>query len=65
MIRFASSLVASAVIVFMGTSALAAINDPHILPPPRPIHRALVQPKVIATVVAHAHRSATFAVHGL
>ena len=55
MFRFASSLVASAVLVFLGTAAFGNALAP-------------VQPKIIATVVAHAHAGSSWvatAPHGL
>lgn len=68
MLRFASSLLASAVIVFLGTTLLGTTTLDgrcgtchyiHVISRPIP-------PKVIATVVAHAHQdSAQFTVHGL
>ncbi len=64
MIRFGSSLLASAVIVFMGTTLLATVSETNpASPPPAHIYAHAAQPKVIATVVAHARRD--FAVHGL
>ena len=55
MYRLAISLLASAVIVFQGGTALGAATAPQ-------------QPKIIATVVAHAHHSSSWvasAPHGL
>ncbi len=68
MYRFASSLLASAALVFLGTSMLGtALADNRVFPPPRHIISQPHPPKVIATVVAHrsAHQSTWIAVHGL
>ena len=70
MLRFASSLLASAVIVFLGTTLLGATTLENgsckVCPPPRHLILVPHPPKVIATVVAHAHaQSSSFSVHGL
>ena len=70
MLRFASSLLASAVIVFLGTTLLGAtaLDDSRCktCPPPRHIMTVPHPPKVIATVVAHrSEPSTSFTVHGL
>ncbi len=69
MLRFASSLLASAVIVFLGTTLLGttALDNSRCgtCPQPRHLMSRPIPPKVIATVVAHAHQSDSFIVHGL
>ena len=57
MYRFASSLVASAVLVFLGMTAFGTAIAP----------AQTAAPKIIATVVAHAHAPAWVAAdpHGL
>lgn len=68
MYRLASSLVASAALVFLATSALGtALADSRTFPPPRHIFTQPHPPKVIATVVAHGHthESDGLTVHGL
>ncbi len=69
MLRFASSLLASAVIVFLGTTLLGATaldGRCYVCPPPRHLISGPHPPKVIATVVAHAHdQSNPFTVQGL
>jgi hypothetical protein len=68
MFRFASSLLASAALVFLGTSMLGtALADSRTFPPPRHIITRPFPPKVIATVVAHRsdHASGWVSVHGL
>jgi len=58
MFRFASSLLASAVLVFLGTTLLGTTLTDNSA-------AASAQPKIIATVVAHAHPTSFIAVHGL
>ena len=69
MLRFASSLLASAVIVFLGTTLLGTTTLEGrcgTCPTPRHIISRPIPPKVIATVVAHGHeQSSSFTVHGL
>lgn len=68
MYRFASSLLASAALVFLATSALGtALADSRTFPPPRHIISQPLPPKVIATVVAHGHNHEAdgLTVHGL
>lgn len=68
MFRFASSFLASAALVFLGTSMLGtALADNRVSPPPHHIYSKTHPPKVIATVVAHRsdHQSSWIAVHGL
>lgn len=60
MFRLASSLLASAVLVFFGTTLLGTTLSDTTNPAP-----ASAQPKIIATVVAHAHPTSWLAVHGL
>jgi hypothetical protein len=68
MYRLASSLIASAALVFLATSMLGtALADSRTWPPPKHIISQPRPPKVIATVVAHGHihDASGFAVHGL